>query len=398
MKAHHLYTESQRLAEVPVSGIRKVTNEARRLAAEGHDVISFGAGEPDFDTPAPIVEATVQALREGYTHYAHNWGEPMLRMEVAKKIEECTGVSYDPDSEIVITCGGTEGIMDVLESVVDPGDEVIILNPAFLNYEAGVKKCGGIPVTIDLTADNGYAVMPDDVEKHITNKTKLIILNNPNNPTGAVYPKSTLKGLADIAKKYDLWIFTDEMYSDLVYGDTPFCSMTSFPGMKERTLLVSGFSKTYAMTGWRLGYIAGPKEFMATITKNHQYLTTCIATFIQIGVAHSMNLPETKEDVRRMVTEFHARRDLVCQLLDGIPRLSYVKPEGAFYFMIDVSRTGLTGAEFSDRLLHETYTAVVPGTCFGAAYTENIRLSFATSTDNLRKGLARIKTFVETLP
>lgn len=397
MISSKFYEESLRLSIVPASGIRKVSNEARRLAGEGHPVISFGAGEPDFDTPAPIVEATIDALREGYTHYAHNWGEPLLRKEVAKKIQETTGVSYDPATDIVITCGGAEGIANVIDCVVNPGDEVILLNPAFLNYEALVRKCGGIPAAIDLSPANHYAFTPEDVEARVTSKTKLIILNNPNNPTGAVYPRSVLEGLADIAIRHDLWVLTDEMYSDLVYGDTPFCSMTSFPGMKERTLLVSGFSKTYAMTGWRLGYIAGPTHFMPTIVKNHHYLTACIATFIQIGVARAMNLPETKEAVRHMVAAFKKRRDLVCSLLDEIPSLSYVRPDGAFYVMINVSKTGLTGQEFSDRLLHETYTAVVPGTCFGAAYTKDVRLSFATSDENIREGLARMKAFVSHL-
>lgn len=391
------YTGSDRLISVPTSGIRRVSNEARRLAGEGHDVISFSTGEPDFRTPSAIVEATVDALRAGFTHYAHNWGEPLLRQEVAKKVQESAGISYDPGTEILITCGGTEGITDVLESLVNPGDEVLILNPAFLNYEAVVRKTGGIPVTIDLSPTNGYAFTVEDVETRITGKTKLIVLNNPNNPTGAVYPREILEELAGLAVKYNLWVFTDEMYSDLVYGDTPFCSMIAFPGMKERTLLVSGFSKTYAMTGWRLGYIAGPRKFLPVIVKNHQYLDTCLPTFIQIGVAKAMNLPETKADVAHMVGEFKKRRDLVCSLLRDIPRLTFVKPEGAFYVMIGVEKTGLTGEEFSNRLLHESYTAVVPGTCFGAAYTESVRLSFATSEDNIRKGLGRIKKFVETL-
>lgn len=391
------YEESHRLSTVPVSGIRKVSNEARRLAGEGHPVISFSTGEPDFDTPSPIAEATITALREGYTHYANNWGELQLRTEIARKLQEGSGVSYDPAADIVITCGGAEGIADVIECLVNPGDEVILLNPAFLNYEALVRKCGGIPSAINLSPDNHYAFTPKDVEDRVTSKTKLIVLNNPNNPTGSVYPRSVLEGLADIAIRHHLWVLSDEMYSDLVYGDTPFCSMASFPGMKERTLLVSGFSKTYAMTGWRLGYIAGPTDFMPTIVKNHHYLTACIATFIQIGVARAMNLPETKDAVRRMVAAFKKRRDLVCDLLDDIPSLSYVRPVGAFYVMIDVSKTGLTGQAFSDRLLHETYTAVVPGTCFGAAYTHSVRLSFATSDDNIREGLARMKAFISRL-
>ncbi len=389
-----LLAGAKHLENVPVSGIRTIMNKAAALRAEGHDVIPFSAGEPSFDTPEPIVRETIKALNAHMTHYPANWGQLSLRKAVAQKVKQDTGVDYDPATEILITCGGAEGLNDCICSVVDPGDEVIIFKPAFINYEALVRECGGTVIDVNLRPEDGFEIRISDVEAAITEKTKLLVLNSPNNPTGVVYGKEQLEELCRLAVKHNFLILSDEMYSNLTYDGAEFYSVASFPGMKERSLIVNGFSKTYAMTGWRLGYVTGPARLMPVLVKHHQYVTTSIVTFIQEGAAAAMNLPETMEEADRMHTEFTKRRALMMEGLSRIHRLSYVAPRGAFYIMVDVSATGMTGEEFAQKLLYEKYVAVVPAICLGSHCGDFVRLSFATDEERIREGVKRIEDFI----
>ncbi len=389
-----LLAGAKHLEDVPVSGIRTIMNKAAALRAEGHDVIPFSAGEPSFNTPEPIARETIKALNAHMTHYPANWGQLSLRKAVAEKVKKDTGVVYDPATEILITCGGAEGLNDCICSVVDPGDEVIIFKPAFINYEALVLECGGKVVDVNLKPENGFEISISDVEAVITEKTKLLILNSPNNPTGVVYSREQLEQLCSLAIRHNFLILSDEMYSSLTYDGAEFYSVASFPGMKERSLIVNGFSKTYAMTGWRLGYVTGPARLMTVLVKHHQYVTTSIATFIQEGAAAAMNLPETMEEVERMHTEFTRRRALMMEGLDRIPKLSYVAPHGAFYIMVDVSATGMTGEEFAEKLLYEKYVAAVPAICLGSHCGNFVRFSFAADEEKIREGLKRMEEFL----
>ena len=362
------------LADVPVSGIRTIMNKAAALRAKGHDVIPFSAGEPSFNTPEPIAQATIKALNAHMTHYPANWGQLSLRKAIAEKVKKDIGV---------------------ICSVVDPGAEVIIFKPAFINYEALVKECGGKVIDVNLKPENGFEISISDVEAVITEKTKLLVLNSPNNPTGVVYGRSQLAKLCELAVKHNFLILSDEMYSSLTYDGAKFYSVASFPHMKERCLIVNGFSKTYAMTGWRLGYVTGPAKLMPVLVKHHQYVTTSITTFIQEGAAEAMNLPETMKDVEAMHDEFARRRKLMMEGLDRIPKLSYVAPHGAFYIMVDVSKTGMTGEEFAEKLLYEKYVATVPAICLGSHCGDFVRFSFAADEEKIREGLKRIEEFLK---
>lgn len=394
-KEFDLLAGAKHLESVPVSGIRTIMNKAAALRAEGHDVIPFSAGEPSFNTPEPIARETIKALNAHMTHYPANWGQLSLRKAIAEKVKKDTGVSYDPATEILVTCGGAEGINDCICSVVDPGDEVIIFKPAFINYEALVKECGGKVVDVNLRPENGFEIHIADVEAAITERTKLLVINSPNNPTGVVYSRQQLAQLCELAVKHNFLILSDEMYSSLTYGDAKFYSVASFPGMKERSLIVNGFSKTYAMTGWRLGYVTGPARLMPVLVKHHQYVTTSITTFVQEGAAAAMNLPETMEEVEKMHEEFTRRRALMMEGLDRMPKLSYVAPQGAFYIMVNVSGTGMSGEEFADRLLHEKYVATVPAICLGSHCGDFVRFSFATDEEKIREGLRRLEEFLQ---
>lgn len=394
MKDYFIYSGADRLKNVEMSSIRIVIEKARDMAAAGYPVISLSAGEPDFNTPKAIKEATIDALREDMTHYSSNRGYLPLKKEIAASIKEETGTEYDPDKEILTTNGGAEALNNIFLSTINPRDEVIIFTPAFVSYRQLAIMCGATPVEIPLTKENGYQIDIEAVKAAITDRTKMIVLNNPNNPTGAVYKYEKLEQLCKIAIENNLMVLSDEIYSNIVY-DGEFHSIASFPGMKERTFLVSGFSKIFAMTGWRMGYIACDSRFYANLMKVHQYSTTSSVTFTQAGLARAMRSESVKEDTAQMVKTFAKRRNLITALLDEIPGLSYVVPEGAFYIMIDVSATGLNGEEFAKRLLNEKYVATVPAVGLGSHCVNEIRVSFASSEESLIEAFSRMKDFVK---
>ena len=354
-------------------------------------------GEPDFPTPAPIREAAKKALDDGWTHYGSNRGAPGLRKIIAEQLGKSTGVSYDPAWEIIVTCGGAEALNNTILAFVGEGDEVIIPTPAFVSYKNLTILSGGVPVLIPLDPEKDFQPDPEEIARHITPRTKMIILNNPNNPTGAVYKREVLEKIAELAVRNDLLVLSDEMYSRLVYDGMEFVSMASFPGMKERTIIVNGFSKTYAMTGWRLGYLAAPKALADVIIKVHQYSTTCSPTFIQMGLAEALEDPGTEKETCAMIERFSARRRLLLSLVSEVPKVRAVRPMGAFYLMLDVSATGLDGMTFAMRLLEEKYVATVPAVGLDEASGRFIRISYAAAEESLKEGVARMKEFVNGL-
>lgn len=392
-----LYAGSLGVQRMEASPIRVILDRAAALRAAGHTVISFSAGEPDFSTPEPIKRAAIRALEQNYTHYGSNRGNPALRRLLAEHFARRQGVAYDPETEVLITCGGAEAINNALLAVLDPGDEVLLPSPAFVSYKNLARFAGATVVDIPLPPERGFQPDPAEIERRITDRTKLLILNNPNNPTGAVYGRDTLAALADIAVRRHLLVFSDEMYSSLVYGDAVFTSMAAFPGMKERTILVNGFSKTYAMTGWRIGYLMADARLVGAILRVHQYSTTCSPTFIQQGLAESLCLPQTRAAVQGMHRMLAGRRKAMLAGLNGIARLACIPTDGAFYVMVDVSATGLDGQTFATRLLEEKDVATVPAIGLGAHCGNFIRISYAASDADIAEGLRRIAAFTDSL-
>ncbi len=394
---YHLEAGAKRLEKVEPSLIRTILDRAAALRAEGKKVIPFSAGEPDFNTPSDIKEAAIRAITNNETHYGSNRGYPPLRKVLQDYIKGETGIDYDPAAEIVVTSSAAEALNNVILSFVDEGDEVIVLTPAFVSYKCLVNMCGAKFVSVPMTADPeaGFRVDLKGVEEAITDKTKMLILNSPSNPTGAVFTYEDLKKLCALAVEHNFLILSDEIYSRLVYDGAKFYSVASFPGMKDHSIIVSGFSKTFAMTGWRIGYLAADRSLVGHIMRTHQYSTTCSPTFIQVGLAESMNTERTKKQVEEMIGEFAKRRSLIMSLLDEIPGLSYIKPYGAFYIMVDVSALGMSSMDFSMKLLEEKYVATVPAVGLDEQTGKYVRFSYATSEQNIREGLARIKEAVE---
>lgn len=392
-----IFAGADSLKNISMSLIRTFMDKSKAMADSGLPVVPFVAGEPNFDTPQGIKDAAIEAINKNYTHYTSNRGFPGLRRCIAEKTQAETGLSYDPETEILVTSSGAEAINNGLMANLNPGDEVITFSPGFVNYENVAKLCGATVVSISLKKENGFQIDPQEVRAKITPKTKMIVVNNPCNPTGVLYTEETLAALSRLICENNLLAFSDEIYSNLVYDGMPFRSLASFEGMRERTIVMNGFSKTYAMTGWRLGYLCADKRMIANIIKVHQYSTTCSPTFIQVGLANSMNSEGVKKDVASMAAEFAARRRLFIEGLDDIEQLSYTKPTGAFYFFVDVSGTGLTGEKFANKLLDEYYVAAVPGIGLGRECVDFVRFSYAASRENILEGLKRIKAFVASL-
>lgn len=386
-----------RLENMYFSPIRAVMERVAQVKADGHPVISLSAGEPDFNTPSLIKEKTIDAILQNQTHYAPNRGTLSLRTEISKYLRHNFGLNYDPAAEILLTCGGAEAVNAAFMANVNPGDEVIVFTPAFMNYENMIQEAGGTMAAIPLRAEDGFQINCEILEQHITGKTKMIVINNPCNPTGIVYERKVLEGVAELCRKYDLLVFSDEIYNKIVYDNMECCSIAALPGMWERTITMNGFSKAFAMTGWRMGFLAAPAWMINNLLKIHQYTTTCISTFCQVGLEMSMNAPETAADVEQMIAAFSRRRSLVMSRLDNIPGLNYIEPKGAFYIFVDVSGTGLSGDEFASRLLEEKYVGCVPGSKLGSGFDKYVRFSYATSDENLEEALHRIAEFVQGL-
>ncbi len=388
---------AKRLEKMYFSPVRQVMERVAQVKAAGHSVISFSAGEPDFNTPELIKQKTIEAILQNETHYAPNRGTLALRTEISKYLRHNFNLYYDPATEILLTCGGAEAVNVVFMAMVDPGDEVIVFTPAFMNYENVIAEAGGKMVAIPLRKEDGFQIDPAVLEANITARTKMVVINNPCNPTGIVYSRKVLEQVASLCVKHNILVLSDEIYNKIIYNGAECCSIATLPDMRERTVTMNGFSKAYAMTGWRIGYLAAPADITSNLLKIHQYTTTCISTFSQIGVAQAMNAPETLAEVDIMIEAFSRRRNMLMNGLDQIPGLSYIVPEGAFYIFVDVSGTGMDGDAFADRLLESQHVGCVPGSKLGKECENFIRISYATSEANIEEGLRRIAHFVSQL-
>ncbi|MEJ5202279.1 MAG: aminotransferase class I/II-fold pyridoxal phosphate-dependent enzyme [Anaerolineales bacterium] len=380
---------SQKVVNLKPSGIRKFFD----IAATMKDVISLGIGEPDFTTPERILEAGIRSLQRGETHYTSNAGLSELRQTIAAHLERLYGVRYDPEGEIIITVGGSEALYLAFTALIDPGDEVIILTPCFVSYQAGVYLAGGVPVEVPCRMENNFDLDPQEVRAAITPRTKAILIGYPNNPTGAVASRERLLELVRIAEEHDLMLISDEIYDRLVYG-VPHVCVPALPGARERTILIGAFSKDYAMTGWRIGYCAGPKEIMQGLVRVHQYTIMCAPTTAQAAAITALR--ECEEDVMEMREEYDRRRKLIVSGLNRIG-LPTFEPRGAFYAFPKVSVTGLDDDTFANRLLQEEHVAVVPGNAFGAGGEGFVRCSYATAYEKIEEALRRIEKFVNRL-
>ena len=381
------------IESIPSSGIRKFFD----IVAEMNDpeVISLGVGEPDFDTPWHVREEGIYSLTRGKTFYSPNAGLKELRDELSLFLKKKYELSYDPKDEIIVTVGGSEAIDLCFRAMLDPGDEVIIPEPAFVSYKPCVRLAGGVPVVIDLKNEDDFKLRPEDLEAAITDKTKIVFLNYPNNPTGAVMEREDLEPIAEIIKKHDLFVVSDEIYSELNYTGRRHVSIASFPGMRERTVVVSGFSKTFAMTGWRLGYAAAPAEIMKQMLKIHQYAIMCAPTTAQYAAIDA--LKNGDGDTAMMRDEYNNRRRYLLKRFRDMG-IDCFEALGAFYVFPDISRFGLSSDEFAKRLHKEQKLAVVPGTAFGDCGEGHLRISYAYSLRDLKRALDRIEAFVKCLP
>jgi len=381
---------SRRVREVPPSGIRRFFD----VLATMPDVISLGIGEPDFTTPPQIVEEGVRSLRSGRTHYTSNYGTLELRRALSKMLERLYGVSYDPEREICITVGASEAVGAAMTALIDPGDEVVLHEPSYVAYIPAITFNGGVPVLISTVAADSFALDPAELEAAITPRTRAIFLGYPCNPTGAVLPPVTLRAIAEIAERHDLVVVSDEIYDRLVYGDHRHEAFSALPGMKERTVLMGGFSKAYAMTGWRIGYVCAPPDLLEGIVKVHQYQIMSAPTTAQDAAVVAIQGAE--QDVLRMVAEYDRRRRMLVAGLNRIG-LPTFEPRGAFYAFPSIIATGLTSEQFSERLLYEGKVAMVPGSAFGPSGEGHVRASYATAFEDIEEALVRIERFVATL-
>jgi aminotransferase len=375
------------LESIAPSGIRRFFD----IVSQMDDVISLGVGEPDFVTPWRIREAAIYSLERGYTQYTSNWGLLELRQEVARLLDRTYGVEYRPEGEIVITVGVSEGLDLALRAILNPGDEVLIPEPCYVSYKPCTLLAGGVAVSVPSTAATGFRVTLDALEAAITPRTRVLLINFPNNPTGATLRRKDLEAIAALAKKHDLIVLSDEIYSELTY-DGGHVSLASISGMQDRTILFNGFSKAYAMTGWRVAYAAGPSDLIGAMTKIHQYSMLCASMTGQKAAVEACRNGE--RDMKEMVAQYDERRRFFVRGLNEIG-LPCLMPEGAFYAFPDVSGTGLTSEEFAENLLHEERVAVVPGTAFGCGGETHVRCSYASSTEQLKEALVRMGRFVE---
>ncbi|MFC1984010.1 aminotransferase class I/II-fold pyridoxal phosphate-dependent enzyme [Chloroflexota bacterium] len=383
---HRKYPVSRRVNQISPSGIRRFFD----LLASIEGVISLGVGEPDYATPWHICEAAISSLGKGYTMYTSNSGMPELRQELARYLKNTYKLEYDPDSELLITVGVSEALDLAMRATLNPGDEVITPDPCYVAYNSCVILAGGIPVMVPSNEENNFEISAADIEAKITSKTKAILIGYPSNPTGAVMTREKLAQIAEVAHRHQLLVISDEIYAKLVYGVEHTCFAT-LPGMKEDTILLGGFSKTYAMTGWRIGYAAAPKEIIASMTKIHQYTMMCVPTMAQVAAIEALKSGE--DSATEMVEDYNRRRLIIVKGLNDIG-LPCFEPRGAFYAFPSIKSTGMTSEEFAEKLLIEEKVAVVPGSAFGQHGEGYVRCCYATSLADIDEALSRMKRFV----
>lgn len=376
--------------DIKPSGIRKFFD----IAEEMDDVISLGVGEPDFNTPWHIRRAGIVSLEDGRTRYTSNWGLKELRIEIAAYMKRKFRLEYDYADEILVTIGGSEAIDGAVRALVAPGDEVLIVQPSFVCYEPIVRLAGGVPVIINTKAENNFRLTADELREKITDKTKLLILPFPCNPTGAIMRRTDLEAIAQVLRETNIMILSDEIYAELTFGGEPHVSVAEINGMRERTVVIAGFSKTYSMTGWRLGYACGPAEVLKLMTKIHQFTIMSAPTTSQYAAIEALRNGD--DDIKKMRSEYDMRRRFVVNGFRSIG-LDCFEPEGAFYAFPCIKSTGLSSDEFCERLLHEKRVAIVPGNAFGDSGEGFVRASYCYSIEHLREAIRRIGEFVNEL-
>ena len=380
---------NRRVKEMLGSTTLAITARAKELAAQGHDVVNFGAGEPDFDTPDFIKQAAVKAIEKGFTKYTPSIGTQELREAIAVKFQKDNGLVYKP-GQIVVSCGAKHSLFNIIQVLVDDGDEVIFQSPYWVSYPEMVKAAGGKSVIIPTTAQSAYKITPELLKKHITPKTRILIINSPSNPTGVMYHKQELAAIAEICVAHKIYVISDEIYEKLIYDNNTFTSIGSLgKEIFDLTITVNGVSKAYAMTGWRIGYAAGPLEIMEYIKKYQDHSTSNPTSISQVAAMEA--LKASPESIDQMCQIFKKRRDLMLQCLDRIPQLSYIRPEGAFYVFCDFSKVGDATA-IAKQMLDEVKVAGIPGDSFGAP--NYIRFSFATSDARIQEGIARVAKWI----
>ena len=382
---------SKRLQEIPASGTIAISNLVSQMKAEGVDIVSFSMGEPDFTTPENVIDACCDSLHSGFTHYTPSLGIPALRKAVADMTRETDGVPCQASNVLITPC--KQAIFMIALAYIDPGDEVILADPSWVSYEACIRLAGGVPVYVPTRFEDNFVLDPALVESKITPKTKMIILNTPSNPTGAVIPADVLKQIADIAMAKGIKVLSDEIYSSIVY-EGKHTSIASFPGMFDNTLIVSGLSKSFAMTGWRLGWAIAPEDDIKAINKLQSHSISCAVSFVQEAAVEAITGPQqSKYD---MVAEFRRRRDLAMDLISEIPGVECNVPQGAFYIFPKYNRD-IPSAKLAETLLREGHVAVTPGTAFGPGGEGFFRISYAASEEQIREGISRIKNTLSKL-
>ncbi|HEY9629961.1 MAG TPA: pyridoxal phosphate-dependent aminotransferase [Coleofasciculaceae cyanobacterium] len=380
-----------RLGQVTPSVTLVIDTKAKAMKAEGIDVISFSVGEPDFETPTHIRAAAAAALESGKTRYGAVAGEPRLREAIVHKLQRDNQLTYKPEN-IIVTNGGKQSLYNVIMALVESGDEVIIPSPYWLSYPEMVKLAGGTPVIVPTTAEADFKITPEQLKQAITPKTKIFIFNSPSNPTGMVYTPDEVRALAQVVIDHDIWAVSDEIYEKILYDGATHLSMGAVsPEAFERTIVSSGFAKTYAMTGWRIGFLAAPLPLLKAVSTIQGHSTSNVCTFAQYGAIAAYE--GSQDCVKEMLAAFTERRQVILKALNGIPGLSCPTPNGAFYVLADIRKTGMNSIDFSSALLEEQQVAVVPGIAFG---TEGfVRLSYATDTETIHRGIDRIAAFVK---
>ncbi|MGI6181312.1 MAG: pyridoxal phosphate-dependent aminotransferase [Agathobaculum sp.] len=381
---------SSRIQQVKPSGIRKFFD----IVATMPDAISLGVGEPDFDTPWQIRRAGIQSLEKGQTFYTSNWGLAELRNQIAALTRRKYRISYDANTEVLVTVGGSEAIDNAIRTLVNPGDEVLIPEPSFVCYTPLTQMAGGVPIPLPTLAEEQFKLNPERLRAAITPRTKLLILPYPNNPTGAIMTRDELEAIAAVLRDTNVFVLSDEIYCSLTYGGEPHVCFAELPGMKERTIVVDGFSKSYAMTGWRLGWAMGPKEIMRHICKVHQFGIMSAPTTAQFAGIEAIRTGE--DDIERMRSQYDIRRRYLLGELRDMG-LDCFEPKGAFYMFPSIASTGLSSEEFCERLLKSQQVAVVPGTAFGTSGEGHVRISYSYSMNHLREACSRIRSFLQTL-
>lgn len=385
---------ADRMAEISFSGIRKILEQVNRLEKEGKHIIRLEIGRPDFDTPQHIKDAAAKALDQGQVHYSSNYGINPLADAICDKLKEDNQVDYAP-GEVIVTAGANEAVFIAMMGLLNPGDEVLVPDPCWVAYHPCATMAGALPVSVPLSIENGFVPRIEDIAAKITPNTKMLVVNTPQNPTGVVYDGTILERIANLAKKHDLYVLSDEIYEHIIYGDTPHVSIASLPDMRERTIIVNGMSKIFSMTGWRLGYVAADRSLSDAMIRIHQNTIACATTFAQWGGVAALTGP--KEPAQKMVAEFKRRRDFLYDAVKQMPGVEAVKPTGAFYLFVNIEKTGKTCDEVALYLLEKAGVAVVPGSAFGNFGQGCLRISYANSYENLEIAVQRMADAFEEL-